>query len=594
MGREPIEDYALIGDARTAALCSSGGSIDWLCLPRFDSEPVFGKLLGGGQAGSFSLSVDGARETSRRYRDGSAVLETTWHMRSSAVTLTDAMVLDVSRTLRPQALLVRRLECRGASTQVRIHFDPRVGLAGTQPRREYRTGALICTWGSLALALQSFPEFNLIAGSDKTIALDDGSVVTFVLSLADRAPVVLMRPEAAFDLLEETDRWWRSWSAGLVYGGPFRDAVVRSLITLRLLTYAPSGAPVAAPTTSLPEVVGGTRNWDYRFSWPRDASIGLAAFLAVGKNEEAHSFMHWLLHASRLTRPRLEVLYTVFGKPGPRERELLDVPGYRGSIPVRIGNAASTQHQLDVYGWVLDAAWLLASSGRKLHGETWRALAGFADFVAERWRGPDAGIWEVRGEPAHYVHSKLMGWLALDRATRLARSYRIRGARLARWIAERDALSAEVRERGFDDSRGTYLWSYGSTALDAALLILPVLEFEEEDSPRLAGTVAAVRRELSAGGPLLYRYRRGADRLEGAEGAFAPCSFWLVQALARLGRVEESVELFEELLSYSNDVGLLPEEIDPTTGAYLGNFPQAFSHATLVQAALAIQAASRG
>lgn len=307
------------------------------------------------------------------------------------------------------------------------------------------------------------------------------------------------------------------------------------------------------------------------------------------KVEEARSFLHWLLHAGRLTRPRLEVLYTIHGQPGPPEQELWDVTGYRGSKPVRIGNGASTQHQLDVYGWVLDAAWLFVRSRRRLHGEIWRALAGLADFVASRWREPDAGIWEVRGEPMHYVHSKLMAWLALDRALRIAKSHRTRARRVQRWTSERDSLAAQIRAEGFDEGLDSYVWAYGSRELDAALLILPILEFEDRQSTRLQRTVEAVRRELGAGGPLLYRYRPGIDGLEGNEGAFLPCSFWLVQALARVGQIEAAVDMFRELLALSNDVGLLPEEVDPLDGSHLGNFPQAFTHATVVQAALAIQ-----
>ncbi|MDQ4027249.1 MAG: glycoside hydrolase family 15 protein, partial [Actinomycetota bacterium] len=388
-----------------------------------------------------------------------------------------------------------------------------------------------------------------------------------------------------------TDAWWRTWSSAVTYDGPAREQVIRSLITLRLLTFSPSGAPVAAPTTSLPEAVGGIRNWDYRFSWPRDASIGLAAFLAVGKVEEARSFMHWLLHASRLTRPRLEVLYTIYGKPGPRESELFDVTGYRGSKPVRVGNAASHQHQLDVYGWVLDAAWLLCRSGHGLHGGVWRALSRFADFVARRWRDPDAGIWEVRGKGAHHVHSKLMAWLALDRALRISRSHRTRAARVRLWTAQRNALQVEIRREGFDHDLGSYVWAYGSKDLDAALLILPILDFDDATSARVTGTIHAIRRGLGLDAGLLHRYRPGIDGLEGAEGAFLPCSFWLVQALARVGRINEATDLFEGLLRLSNDVGLLPEEIDPVTKDHLGNFPQAFTHATVVQAALAIQEA---
>jgi GH15 family glucan-1,4-alpha-glucosidase len=589
----PISDYALIGDTRTAALCSSDGSIEWLCLPRFDSDPVFGRLVASETGGFFSITViDEAERPTRRYRDGSAVLETTWRTQSGELTLTDGMILDVSTRLAPQCLLVRQVRCTSGRGDVRIHFAPGLGLGGTPPVVSKRGGALVCAWGALAISLESTPSVDLLPDRSRIVSLSSGETITFAMGLADRTPLVLVAPEAAHALLQETDRWWRAWSEDVTYSGPFRDAVVRSLITLRLLTFSPSGAPVAAPTTSLPEAIGGVRNWDYRFSWPRDASIGLAAFLAVDKGEEARSFLHWLLHAGRLTRPRVEVLYSIYGKPGPREQELWDVTGYRGSLPVRIGNGASTQHQLDVYGWVLDSAWLFARSGRSLQGEIWRALAGMADFVAGRWRDPDAGIWEVRGRPRHYVHSKLMAWLALDRALRISRTHPARAGRVQRWTTERDALAREIRVKGFDESLGSYVWSYDSKELDASLLILPIVEFEESNSTRLRGTVEAVRRGLGAGGSLLYRYRSGTDGLEGTEGAFLPCSFWLVQALARLGEVEEAVQVFETLLTLSNDVGLLPEEIDPSDGSHLGNFPQAFTHATVVQAALAILTAT--
>ena len=594
MEEPPISDYALIGDTRTAALCSSHGSIDWLCLPRFDSEPVFGSLVARNSAGSFLITAEGIRRVSRRYRDGSAVLETTWHTDSSMVVLTEGMVLDVASGLLPQALLVRRVEClHGAGVSLRIRFDPRLGLKGTSPRRSRRGDSLVCTWGSLAVSLQSSRPLNFFTGDEQTVSLRKGESLVLAMGVVDGSPLVFVEPESAYRRLDDTDRWWRKWSEDVGYWGPFRDAVIRSLITLRLLTFSPSGAPVAAPTTSLPERIGGVRNWDYRFSWPRDASIGLAAFLAVGKEEEARSFLHWLLHAGRLTRPRLQVLYTIYGKPGPREVELHDVTGYRASRPVRIGNGASTQHQLDVYGWVLDAAWLLVRAGRKLNPETWRAMSGLADFVAAKWQEPDAGIWEVRGEEAHYVHSKLMAWLALDRALRIARSHRVRASRLHRWTIERSGLAEQVCTNGFDRYVGSYVWHYGSRELDAALLVLPLLEFDEPGSDRVRGTVESIRRELGDGHSLVYRYRPDTDGIEGAEGAFVPCSFWLAQALARLGHVDEAAESFEQLLALSNDVGLLPEEIDPSSRAHLGNFPQAFSHATVIQAALAIQDASR-
>jgi GH15 family glucan-1,4-alpha-glucosidase len=584
-----IGDYGLIGDGRTAALCSSHGSIDWLCVPRFDSEPVFGRLVGGERAGSFSIRVDGVRETVRRYRDRSAVLETTWRTGSSEVRLTEGMVLDVSSSLIPQLVLVRRVETRGAPTIARIRFDPRRGLPGDEPRTERRSNLLACSWGSLVLGLLVEPSLPLVPSEEIDVLLDPATPLTFVLTLADREPVIHIGSETAVRALEAADDWWREWCRGVRYQGPQDGAVLRSLITLRLLTYAPSGAPVAAATTSLPETIGGSSNWDYRFSWPRDASIGLSAFLPLGKPGEASSFIDWLLNASRLTRPRLHVLYTLDGNPGPREQEIPEAAGYRASRPVRVGNAASHQHQLDVYGWVLDAAWGMVRAGIRLHAETWRGMSGLADFVAENWRRPDASMWEVRGEERHYVHSKLMGWLALDRAVRIAGTHRTRRRRVERWQWDRHTLAADVRARGFDPHRGSYVRSYGGPDLDAALLLLPALGFEEPGSPRLSGTVSAIRAELATG-PFVYRYPLS-ESGAGTEGAFLACSFWLVDALARLGRVGEAEEVFESLLAHANDLGLFAEEMDPATGEHLGNFPQGLTHAALIQAALSLRAA---
>jgi GH15 family glucan-1,4-alpha-glucosidase len=360
-------------------------------------------------------------------------------------------------------------------------------------------------------------------------------------------------------------------------------------MTVRMLTYSPSGAPVAAPTTSLPEVLGGVRNWDYRYAWPRDASIGIAAFLGVGKQDEARAFMAWLLSATRLDRPRLPVLFTLYGKHPARERDLHDWPGYAHSTPVRAGNAAADQHQLDGYGWVLDAAWRLTDAGHRLYSETWRTMSGFADTVANRWREPDAGIWEVRADTAHHVHSKLMAWLALDRALRISADHRTPARRTRRWTAERAALREEIERLGFNAETGSYTRSYGSRDTDAALLILPQLGFESAHSPRIHGTIDAISRDLGAGPPLVYRYPPGHDGLAGTEGAFLPCSFWLVESLARSGRAEEADALFRDLLALASEVGLYAEEMDPVTRHHLGNYPQALTHAALVQAALALR-----
>jgi GH15 family glucan-1,4-alpha-glucosidase len=355
------------------------------------------------------------------------------------------------------------------------------------------------------------------------------------------------------------------------------------------LTYSPSGAPVAAPTTSLPEDLGGERNWDYRFAWPRDASIGIGAFLGVGKEEEARSFLAWLLHAGRLHRPRLPVVLTLDGRRLRPERRLAGWPGYRDSQPVRTGNGAADQHQLDGYGWVLDAAWLLTAHGHRLYPETWRTMAGLADTVASSWRERDAGIWEIRGDDAHHVHSKLMAWLALDRALRIARCHNTSARRLRGWDEARQAVADEIMTKGFNPNLGTYTRTYGSNDLDAALLILPLLGLDAPDAARTRGTIEAIRRRLGAGGPLLYRYPPGEDGLPGGEGAFLPCSFWLVTALAASGQPDQARELFGRLLGLANPLGLYAEEMDPVTHHHLGNYPQALTHSAMVQAALALR-----
>ena len=586
----PIEDYGLVGDTRTAALVSSDGAVDWLCAPRFDSDPIFGRLVGGPAAGTFRIApARPAAVVARRYRRHTATVETTWAVGERHLTLTDAMVAEVAGRLLPATLLVRRLVAEGGAVEVDIDFDPRLGERHRPPRTRRRGRDLVCTWGPLAVAVGCSPDVDIGVGRSTLVTVTPDRPLTIVLAVAHREPLVHVDPARAWDLVTEDESRWAAWTAEIDDDVPYREAVVRSLLTLRLLTYSPAGAPVAAPTTSLPERLGGLRNWDYRYAWPRDASIGIGAFLRVGKLAEARGFLAWLLHASRLTRPRLPVLLTLDGCHPAPERELHDWPGYAHSAPVRVGNGAADQHQLDGYGWVLDGAWNLEQAGHHLYSETWRTLRGFADHVARRWQEPDAGIWEIRGEAAHHVHSKLMAWLALDRALRIARTHRLPARRRRRWEVARDAVAADVTRRGFDPIRGSYTRSYGSSDLDAAVLVLPLLGIEHPASSRIRCTIDAVAAELDAGGPLLYRYPPGRDGLSGTEGAFLPCSLWLVQALARTGRVPEATARFEALLDLASPLGLYAEEMDPATGAHLGNFPQALTHAALVQAALALR-----
>jgi GH15 family glucan-1,4-alpha-glucosidase len=563
----PIRDYALLGDTRTAALVSPAGAIDWMCWPRFDADPVFCRLIDARSGGWFELTVADISDIRRHYREASALLETVWRTPTGEARLTEGMAMG---TRAP--ILVRMLECTSGSVRAQIAYRPRPGIPGREPV-------------NLPFALRTAPRVELDRDGRWSGELRAGERLATVLT--ERTGSISAREASA--ILERTHRWWQRWIGGIRCGDAHRDVLERSLITLRLLTYSPTGAPVAAPTTSLPEEIGGIRNWDYRFSWPRDASVGVAAFLAVGLHREARAFVEWLTATAMSGSPGIRVLYTLDGHNGAAERQVTDVSGYLDSRPVRIGNLAQEQHQLDVYGWVIDAIWNLVEAGQGLSRRSRRVLADHADYVCREWRRPDAGIWEVRDRPRNYVHSKVWAWIALDRAARVGRALRMDRRRVARWEDTRAGITAEVRERGFSAELGSYVRAYGLCELDSALLLLPLTGFDDVSDPRMAGTVDAIWRELSAGDPLLYRYRPGADGLPGKEGAFLPCSFWLLEALLRLGRHEEGLRLFDQVLALVNDLRLLPEEIEPRTGAYLGNYPLALSQAGLVHAITEVQ-----
>jgi GH15 family glucan-1,4-alpha-glucosidase len=578
-----IAEYGLIGDTRTAALVSSGGSIDWMCFPRFDSVPLFGRLVGGERAGRFAIEVDGVVQTRRRYLESSAVLETTWTTREGEAVLLEGMVADTTGLLLPQSLVVRTLSCRHGPVRGRVLFDPQPDWAARPSRWQRRRGRLFCTWGPMVATVASAPDLPIRPGRPEPFALRPGESLTVALGLDHREPAVLVDPEGALAELHRTDAWWRDWVGRLrSVAENTDDPVRRSLITLRLLTYAPSGAPVAAPTTSLPEVPGGDSNWDYRFAWIRDASMQVAAFLEAGTSAEPKAFLWWMLHASRRSSPELRVAYDVMGGADLREHDRWDLPGYGGARPVRIGNAAAEQFQLDVYGWMIDAGWGYLRETGDLYGETWRELRGHADLLAERWAQPDHGLWELRGARRHYVHSKVMAWIGLDRALRIGERLRLSERRRRRWLDAREAVGRAVRRDGFDADGGAYTQSFGSRELDAALLAMPISRIEPRDSPRITGTVDAIARGLDAGYPLLYRFRPS------EEGAFLPCSFWLSRALTETGRVDEGREVFEATCALATDLELFAEEMDPATRRITGNFPQAFTHAAVVEAAAAL------
>ncbi|MET8100149.1 glycoside hydrolase family 15 protein [Streptomyces sp. NPDC005236] len=584
-----IEDYALIGDEQTAALVSRDGSVDWLCLPRFDSAACFAALLGDEDNGHWRIAPEGADVCSRRaYRPDTLVLDTEWDTAEGSVRVTDLMpqrehapdvvrvVEGLSGRVRMRSLLRLRFDYGSVVPWMRRSDGHRVAVAG--PDSVWlRSEPPVHTWGK---DFRTHSEFTVEAGEKVAF------VLTWHPSHRPRPP--LCDP---FEALETSVQDWRAWAARCRYDGPHRDAVVRSLITLKALTYAPTGGIVAAPTTSLPEVLGGVRNWDYRYCWLRDSTLTLGALLSAGYHEEAEAWRDWLLRAVAGDPAALQIMYGLSGERRLSEYEIPWLSGYADSSPVRVGNSAVEQLQLDVYGEVIDSLSLARRSGLPSRPHMWRVECAMMDFLRVAWRQPDEGIWEVRGPRRHFVYSKVMAWVAADRAVRTLEDDPTLDGDIEAWRAMRDEVHREVCERGFDPARNTFTQSYGSTELDASLLLIPRVGFLPPDDPRVIGTVDAVRAELAPDGFLVRRYsaaETGVDGLPGDEGTFVVCSFWLADALHLTGRTQEARELFERLVGLSNDLGLLSEEYDPVAGRQLGNFPQAFSHIGLVVSALSL------
>ena len=587
-GYAPIREYALIGDGRTAALVARDGSVDWLCLPNVDSPSIFARILDTGRGGSFRLEPTVPYEAERRYQPQSNVLETTFKTADGAVRLTDAMTLSDERHLAPMRELCRKLEGLSGTVPLRWSFEPRFEYGCGSTRISCRAGRWFAECGTEVASLGVWNAGEPSAADDAVtseLELDEGSSALLALAAAHQQPAVLAGRDEIEGRLARTGAFWPEWIGQMNYHGTWREAVTRSALVLKLLVFAPSGAIVAAPTASLPEWIGGGRNWDYRYTWLRDASWTLDAFIRLGLDDEAHAFFWWLMHASRLTQPRLQILYRVDGSTHTKEVEISELLGYRGSAPVRVGNGAADQVQLDVYGSVLESIWLYAQHVGHVDGQTGREIAKIADYVAEHWRDRDNGIWEVRDETTHYTQSKALCWVALDRACALGERGLIPD-RCETWRAEADAIRAFVAAEGWDEERQSYVRAPDMHELDASLLTLAILSYDHPESERIRGTVDAIRRELGEG-PYVYRYK-GDDGVSGDEGAFLTCSFWLVDALARQGRLDEACSLMEELLAAANDVGLYSEEIDPSTGEFLGNFPQGLTHLALINAAISI------
>ena len=589
-----IEDYALVGDLQTAALVGLDGSVDWLCLPRFDSAACFSALLDDESAGRWRIAPTAPARTERRYRPGSLVLETDFATGTGSVRLVDCMPPGDGRHD-----LVRLVQGLSGEVEVRLEWRVRLGYGRDVPwvRRvadDSGDAAVLALCGPDGLALRGEVEVEARGGHHEAVfTVREGETVRFAMTwFPSHEPL-----PPCYDIdasVRGTDEFWLRWSGLCGYEGPYREAVVRSLVTLKALTYEPTGGIVAAPTTSLPETFGGSRNWDYRYCWLRDATLTLWALLDSGYTDTAAAWRDWLLRAVAGDPEDLQIMYGAAGERRLEEYELPHLTGYEGSSPVRVGNAASTQFQLDVYGEVMNALSQAREAGVPTDAFAWAVQRTILDFLSQAWRRPDASLWEMRGEERHFVHSKLLCWVAFDRGVEAVEAHGLDGD-VQTWRRLRDEVRADVLEHGWSDERQAFTQYYGGTEMDASVLMMPLLGFLPADDERMRSTVRAVEADLRRG-PLVDRYRvhddAGAhevDGLEGREASFLACSFWLVENLARdPERRDEAVALFEELLALRNDVGLLAEEYDGAAGRQAGNFPQAFSHVALVGAALAL------
>ena len=579
-----IEDYALIGDCQTAALVGRNGSIDWLCWPRFDSPACFAALLGGPEHGHWSICAKEPAGTVRRaYRRDTLILETDMETDEGAVTLIDFMPVR-----HGQSNIVRMVRGRRGRLKMNMELVLRFDYGASVPwvtRMPDGKGVRAIAGPELVVLCSPVELEGRNLTTVASFEVGAGDVLPFVLTYA---PSHLGAPTkiSAADALAETERFWRDWAARCDIGGTWAEPVRRSLITLKALTYAPTGGIVAAPTTSLPEKRGGTRNWDYRYCWLRDATLTLLALMDAGYYDEALAWREWLVRTVAGSPEQIQIMYGIGGERRMTEWEVRGLPGYEGSAPVRVGNAAAAQLQLDVFGEVMDALYQGCKGGLSRYDIAWDLQCALLEHLEKVWTQADAGIWEMRGAPRHFTYSKIMCWVAFDRAVKMVEGMGVPGP-VERWRALCERIRADIYRHGFSAKRGCFVQSYGSEALDASLLLIPITGFLPATDPRVMATVEAIQRELTTDG-LVQRYRtqETLDGLPAGEGVFLACSFWLVDNLRLQGRVPEARTLFDRLLGLANDVGLLAEEYDPATGSLLGNFPQAFSHVALVNSAL--------
>jgi GH15 family glucan-1,4-alpha-glucosidase len=586
-----IHDHAAIGDGRSIALVARDGTIDWLCWPVFDAPAVFAALLDAERGGFWRIAPQDIVRTKRCYRRDSNVLETTFECSDGELVLTDAMTIADDHRLANNHELLRRVRCTRGSVRIEMVFAPRPRFGEAHVPLHKTAGLGVrCEDGARLYALHGEREIELRGDDTATSAfvLRAGESAVFSLTFDEDVATLPLLGAHADERLAATERWWQEWLRQMTYDGPYRDEVARSILAIKLLAYAPSGAVVAAATTSLPELVGGTSNWDYRFCWLRDASFTARAFYELGFHDDGVAFCAWVLHTTRLTRPELRILYDVYGRPPANEEELRALAGYRGSRPVRINNAAADQLQLDCYGEVIDAAtWLHGKDG--LDRETQRMLSDLGKFVLANWRKPDRGIWEYRGEPQHRTHSRVLCWVALDRLLQLRQRGLVRRLDADMLAQTRDAIQADVIAHGWNPAVRSYTEVFGSTEVDASSLLLPWYGFEAATSPRMVATYDRIVERLRAAKGLYWRNEQEVRR---GEGAFGICSAWVVDYLARAGRIAEARAEFDAFLACANDVGLLAEEVDIQSREALGNFPQAYTHIGVVSGALVLSRAA--
>jgi GH15 family glucan-1,4-alpha-glucosidase len=604
MYEEPmLSDYALIGNSCSAALISKHGSIDWCCLPEFHSPSVFAALLDRKKGGYFSIAPVRENESSQRYLPDTNIVETSFRTDEGVVRITDAFIAMSEEakklTLFPDHEILRIVEGVSGTTTMKLDYSPRVFYGRDIPALKDRKklGVQFVWKENIFILLSTLDpdEIKIEYAEGRATAefdVEQGQQIIFSFSYSNQSPAVLPElRETAWTRMQQTIHYWQSWISKINYTGTYQKEVRRSVLALKLLAHAPSGSIIGAPTTSLPEMPGGERNWDYRFCWLRDASFTIRVLVKLGFEEEAHAYMNWILHATQLTRPRLQVVYSVYGYSVLKEKTIDWLSGYKNSKPVRIGNKADGQFQLDIYGEVLDAVYTYASIVKEFDHNSKKFIIGLGEVICKLWDKPDSGIWEIRSALVHHTHSKVMAWVGLDRLIKLCLKYGWNEAPVKKFMSTADAIRNDIEQYGFNSSLASYTRELNGKNIDASLLTLPLVDYCDPASHRMMSTTELIQERLSKNN-LIYRYKDVDDGLAGAEGSFVVCNFWLVENLVKSGKIKEATTVFETVLQHASPTGLLSEEIDPESHELLGNYPQGFSHVGLINAALSINEAN--